>query len=95
MIFSIAGTAFPLTIDQIIITICNSRATIVSINNIQVDFVLPACSAIGNKTINVTINSVSDTSLNFTYVNGSSTAPLISSLSPNSSNPGVKGTLEI
>ena len=59
------------------------------------DFVLPACSAIGNKTINVTINSVSDTSLNFTYVNGSSTAPLISSLSPNSSNPGVKGTLEI
>ena len=95
MIYSIVGTGFPLTTDQITITICNSRATIVAVTNIQVDFIVPACPSIGNKTINVTINSVSNTSLNFTYVNASSTAPLISSITPNSSNPGVKGTLEI
>jgi hypothetical protein len=95
MIFSLVGTGFPLSIGQITITICNRSAIIVSINNVQVDFVVPACGTIGNRTINVTINSVSDTSLNFTYVNGSTTAPLISSLSPTSANPGVKGTLEI
>jgi len=114
MIFSIVGTGFPLSTNQISITICNRSATIISVTNTQVDFVVPACPNIifrtnitnstnttnntiisVNRTITVTINSVSDTSLNFTYTNGSLTAPLITSVSPTSANPGVKGIIEI
>ena len=95
MIYSIVGTGFPLTTDQITITICNSRATIVSITNIQVDFIVPACSAAGLRSIIVSINSVTDSSLNFNYTIGLFYAPIISLIIPNSSNPGVKGSLEI
>lgn len=95
MIYSIVGTGFPLNTDQITITICNSRATIISITNIQVDFIVPACSTAGLKPIIVNINSVSDSSLNFNYTNGIFYAPMITSIIPNSSNPGARGSLEI
>ena len=43
----------------------------------------------------VTVGANTDSSQTFTYTDGSATAPVISSISPTSANPGIKGTLQI
>jgi hypothetical protein len=95
ILVSVLGHGFPLQKSQISITICNSNATIYSVNNIQAQFYLPACSSTGNQTVTVTVGSVTDSSLSFTYINGSLVAPTITSISPTSANPGLKSTIQI
>ncbi len=91
---TLSGKGFPLDKKSINITVCSKLATIKSINNINVQFYLPACATTGNQTVNIAVGSVTDTSLSFNYTTASG-APTINSLNPISANPGVKGTLEI
>ena len=46
-LISLNGAGFPLEKSKISITMCNNVATISSINNIKVDFYVPACATLG------------------------------------------------
>lgn len=91
----IMGTGFPLDATQVTVTICGANATIVSSNNQQIKFYQPACTTTGNQTVTVQVGSLSDSSLTFTYNDGSASAPNITSISPTSQNPAIKGLLQI
>ena len=56
---------------------------------------MPACADTGNKVVTITVGSLTDNSLTFHYTDGSSTAPTITSLSPSSQNPAIKGKINI
>lgn len=58
---------------------------------------MPACSSIGQKTISLTVGTLTNTNLSFAYTNSSllSTTPTITSISPTSSNPAIKAVLNI
>jgi hypothetical protein len=94
-IVDLIGGGFPLIPSQISITICSNAATILTTSNIHVTFYVPSCDSLGNSPVVVTVNGISDNTLSFTYLNGSSYAPTIISLSPASANPGIKGTIGI
>lgn len=55
---------------------------------------MPACPTIGSQQVAVTVGSLSDTSLTFSYT-ATASIPTINSLSPTSSNPALKKTLVI
>lgn len=94
-LISLHGSGFPFDKNMISISICGSLATIKNINNIQIDFYVPACGSLTAQTVTLTYGSLTDTSLTYTYTDASGTAPTISSLSPSSSNPAIKGALQI
>ena len=94
-LISLTGTGFPLDKSLMSISVCGNQATINTINNINVDFYVPACSLLGNQSVTVTIGSSSCSSLSFDFNDGSATAPIITMLSPTSANHAVKGTLNI
>ena len=58
---TVVGTSFPLAKDEITVTVCDVKANIVSVTNIQVVFTLPsACSSItepGDTNILISTNS--------------------------------------
>ena len=94
-LISLTGAGFPLDKNKISIEVCSNSATIQSISNIKVDFYIPACATTGAQTVTVKVGALTDTAQSFTYADGSGTAPTITQLVPASSNPGIKGTLEI
>jgi hypothetical protein len=89
------GKGFPLGKGQLSIAVCGNPATIKTVTNIQAEFYVPACGSLGAQSVIVTFGTLSDSSLNFTYVDASATAPTIISLSPSSQNPALKGALII
>jgi hypothetical protein len=91
---SISGHGFPTDKSKISIVICNSTASIKSTNNIMVTFYVPSCPTNDTQVINVKVGLLTDSSLSFSY-SAPTNAPTIISLSPTSSNPGSKGTLQI
>jgi hypothetical protein len=95
VLVSLTGKGFPVDKSDMTISICSNLATIKTISNIKVDFYLPSCSTTGNKTVTITVGSITNTDLSFNYTDGTTTAPSILFISPTSANPGVKGTLEI
>jgi len=92
-LISLNGAGFPLSKSLIKIEICGKNATIRSVNNIKADFFIPKCGTLGSQTVTVYVGSLTDTSLSFTYTDGSASAPTITSLVPASANPGLKGSL--
>jgi len=94
-LISLSGTGFPLEKNKIVVEMCSKKATVQSVNNIKVDFYIPACGSTGPQAVTVKVGSLTDSSQSFNYVDGSGTAPIITQLVPASSNPGIKGTLEI
>ena len=94
-IISLHGSGFPQDKSQVSISICNSQATIEAINNIKIDFYVPACNSLTAQTVTLTFSSLTDSSLTYTYIDASSTAPTLSSISPTSCNPALKGALTI
>jgi hypothetical protein len=94
-LISLHGSGFPLDKTMISISICGSSAPIETISNTKIDFYVPACNTLSSQTVTVTYGALTDTSLSYTYVDASTTAPTISSLSPSSSNPALKGALTI
>lgn len=94
-IIKLIGKGFPLDKKDINITMCSNRATIKTISNIEIDFYVPACSTTGSQTVDIQMGALTDNSLSFTYTDAAGSAPTITSLSPASANPGVKGILEI
>jgi hypothetical protein len=92
---TLTGSGFPLDKSKISITVCNNIATIVSSNNQKVKFFMPACSTTGSQNVNVNVGSLSNSSLTFTYTDGQSQAPVITSISPATRNPAIKGLLTI
>ena len=95
VVIGLLGAGFALDNTKIEINICNKTATIKTLTNVRTDFYLPSCTAVGNQTITVKVNGLTNTSLSFNYSAASSVAPTILSLNPASANPGVKGTIEI
>ena len=91
----LTGSGFPLDKSKITITVCGNTATIINSNNIQVSFYTPACASTGAQNVNVAVGSATSSSLTFTYTDGSSSAPIISAISPTSQNPAIKGILTI
>jgi uncharacterized protein (TIGR03437 family) len=89
------GKGFPLDKTKISITICSNAATIISSSNEQVYFYTPSCLVNGSQAVNVTVGTLTDSSLTFTYTNGSNSAPTINSISPTTQNPAIKGLLQI
>lgn len=59
----IAGTGFPLTVDQASIDLCGATVKSSSTNNIVTSIVAPVCS-VGVQTLTYTFGSYSDT-INF------------------------------
>ena len=91
-LISLFGKGFPLEKSKIRIELCSKNATIKSVNNIKADFFVPSCGSIGAQTLTVYVGDQSQT-LTYTYIDGSSTAPMITNINPTSSNPGLKSTL--
>jgi len=91
------GQGFPLQASQASILVCSNIATIKSITNTQIIFYMPSCSSIGVQTVNLTVGSLTNTNLSFAYTNSSlsATTPTIISLSPTTSNPGLKAVIKI
>ena len=94
-LISLNGKGFPLDKTKMTISICGNEATITQLSNIKADFYVPACSTLGVQTVTVTFGSLTDTSLSFTYTDAALTAPTITSLSPSTQNPAMKGALNI
>lgn len=92
---TIVGSGFPLDKSQITVSLCGKDAIIQDVNNIQVIFYVPSCDTLGSKTVTVTVGALTSTSLSYSYTSGSSSAPIISSISPNSLNPGLKKVMTI
>ena len=92
---TITGSGFPLDKSQITVTMCGKDAIIQDVNNIQVIFYVPGCATLGSKTVTVTVGSSTSSTLSYTYTSGSSTAPVIQSISPSSLNPGLKKVMTI
>lgn len=91
----IVGSGFPLDKSKVTLTICGTNATIVSSTNQQIKFYQPACPTTDAQTVTLQVGSLSDSSFTFTYNNGSVSAPTITSISPISQNPAIKGRLQI
>ena len=94
-LISLHGSGFPLDKSQISIQMCSKNATVKTINNIRADFYIPKCGTLGAQSVTITVGALTDSSLSFTYIDGSGTAPTITNLNPASSNPSIKGALEI
>ena len=92
-LISLHGSGFPLDQSLISIQMCSKNATVRAVNNIKVDFLIPKCGTLGSQSVTVTFGALTDSSLSFTYVDGSGSAPTITNLSPASSNPSIKGAL--
>lgn len=92
-LISLHGTGFPLDKSQITIEVCSKNANIKAVSNIKVDFEVPACANLGNQQITVKVGTLTDTTQVFDYIDGSTSAPTITQLSPTSANPGLKGVL--
>ena len=92
-LISLNGAGFPLDPSLIKIMICSKNTTVKSVNNIKADFYVPTCGSLGAQPVTVTVGAETDSSLSFTFVDGSTTAPMITQLVPASANPGIKGTL--
>lgn len=92
---TITGSGFPLDKSQIKVTLCGSDAVIQDVSNIQVIFYVPSCGTLGSSQITVTVGSSTSNTLSYTYISGSSSAPIIQSISPNSLNPGLKKVMTI
>lgn len=61
------GHGFPWDPTQITIKICGTNAIIVSSTNILVNFLVPACSSLGDQTVKISFGSITDSSQAFTY----------------------------
>jgi hypothetical protein len=87
------GTGFPSTVQDACITICGVNATIISIDNINADIIMPPCQA-GSQDIWISTSTHTSNKLTFNY---NSPAPLgyIYSVFPQSHNPSLKGIMEI
>lgn len=92
---TIYGSGFPLDKSQITVNLCGSDAIIQDISNIQVIFFVPSCGTLGSSTITVTVGSSTSNTLSYTYTSGSSSAPIIQSISPSSLNPALKKVMTI
>ena len=93
-LIKLTGKGFPTDKSKISLTLCNKNATIKTITNIEAYFYVPSCDTNGASTLVITVGSLSDNSLSFTYKDPTS-APVITTLLPASANPGIKGTIEI
>jgi hypothetical protein len=76
-----------------VIEVCNQPATVISASFTQILFYMPSCTLAGNKTIFVTIGGVNVSSIVYSYLPPA--GPIISSISPISSNPTIKTTITI
>ncbi len=92
---TLTGSGFPLDKTKISITICSKVATIISSTNQNVKFFQPSCPTNDSQSVTVQVGSLTNNSLTFSYVNGSSVAPVINSISPTTQNPAIKGILTI
>ena len=92
---SLNGAGFPLDQTQMLISLCGNPATIISLTNIKADFYVPACTSLGAQTVTVNFGALTDSSLSFNYIDTSASTPSISSISPNSHNPAIKGKMTI
>ena len=92
---TLIGSGLPLDKSKVSITICSKAATIISSSNQNVKFFQPSCPTNDTQNVSVQVGSLSNSSIVFNYVNGSTAAPVISSISPTSQNPAVKGILTI
>ena len=94
-LITLTGSGFPLDVSLIKIEICQKQATIKTTTNIQVEFYIPACSTLTTEAVTVTVGTLTNSTLSFTYIDGSGTAPQITAINPVSANPGIKGTMII
>lgn len=93
-LMTISGSGFSSDKPAVNVTICGSRATIRKSSSTSIQFTAPPCSNIGPQAIYLTIGNLTVSNLNFTFVNATS-PPTIDSITPNSTNPTIKGILEV
>lgn len=60
VLIGLLGAGLALDKTKIEINICNKTATIKTISNVRVDFYLPSCNAVGNQTITVKVNGLTN-----------------------------------
>lgn len=89
------GNGFPMNKAQVTIAVCGKNANIISSTNRKIKFSMPSCGSTGAKPVTVTVGNLSDSSVVFSYNNGSGTIPTITAVSPISRNPALKGVLTI
>jgi len=92
-ILILSGSGFSLDKSQVTIQICGNFATIRTLTNEAITFYMPACSTTGSKPLNLTVGTITSTTLSFLFTDGLTTAPVIYSISAASSNPAIKSTL--
>lgn len=92
---SLIGAGFPSDKTKISITVCGKVATIISSTNQKVQFFQPSCPTQDSQSVNVQVGSLTHSSLSFSYNDGSTAAPVITSISPTTQNPAIKGVLTI
>ena len=80
---------------ELSIIICGSPAHITFISNQVIKFVMPACSASGNYSLNITYGKFNFKNLSFNYIAPNVSFPKVTAIFPTSSNPMVKSTLSI
>ena len=90
---TISGQGFPLDKKDIqSLTVCGQSATVKSITNIETTIIMPACSSV-NETIAYQYNDETQT-IAFTYTS-TTTQAQITSISPVSASPVLKGVMTI
>ena len=92
---TITGSGFPLDSSKINITLCGKKATVKSIQNTNLKIIVPSCASVGAQALSITLNGLTNTNLQFAYTDASATAPTITSVTPSSSNPAMKGKLTV
>ena len=90
----LTGVGFPVDLSTITITICNQKALIEAISNINAEIIVPACSSAGTQSITISNGNQTSNALTFTYHFLPPPAAIFT-VSPQSANPSLKGVMAI
>jgi len=91
----ISGSGFPLDPNLLSITLCSQKPTIMYTHNTQISIIIPECNGASPLPITIAVGNITNTQVSFNYTNTGPNTPVIASISPKTSNPGIKSKLTV